>query len=93
MFPQTRLLIETMKFPVFEREMEGHAIEGMFGKSLCNYLQAKLPLVEIQVPFFFNEGWGWWLQTASNGFRMSLGIASDPGADIHEVTRHNDNPL
>ncbi len=53
----------------------------MFGKSLCNYLQARLPLAGIHLPFFCNEDWGWWLQTEYNGIRMGLCIYSDPDAD------------
>ncbi|MCP9934169.1 hypothetical protein KBZ08_09615 [Cyanobium sp. Candia 9D4] len=33
------------------------------------------------MPYFFNEDWGWWLQTEGIGFRMGLCIYSDPDAD------------
>ena len=62
MIPQSCLLIETKKFPVLEGEKEELVNEGMYGKALCAYLQVKLLLVGIQVPFFCNEDWGWWLQ-------------------------------
>ena len=81
MIPQSCLLIETAKFPALDGEKDELVNEGMYGKALCTYLQAKLPLVGIQVPFFCNEDWGWWLQTERNGFRMGLCIYSDPGAD------------
>jgi hypothetical protein len=55
----------------------------MYGKALCLYLQAKLPLAGIEVPFFCNEDWGWWLQTEHNSFRMGLCIYSDPEAHPH----------
>jgi hypothetical protein len=81
MIPQSCLLIETKKFPVLEGEKEELVNEGMYGKALCAYLQVKLLLVGIQVPFFCNEDWGWWLQAERNGFRMGLCIYSDPDAD------------
>lgn len=70
-----------MKIPILEGEKEELVNEGMYGKALCNHLQEKLPLVGIQVPFFCNDDWGWWLQTERNGFRMGLCIYADPGAD------------
>ena len=47
MIPQSCLLIETKKFPVLKGEQEEIVNEGMYGKALCTYLQAKLPLVGI----------------------------------------------
>ncbi|PSB37494.1 hypothetical protein [Aphanothece minutissima] len=38
-------------------------------------------MVEIQVPFFYNEGWSWWLQQDGNGFWKALWIYADPDAD------------
>ena len=81
MIVQPCLLIETRKFSAPEGEKEELVNEGMVGNALCTYLQAKLPLVGIQVPFFCNEDWGWWLQTERHGFRMGLCIYADPGAD------------
>jgi hypothetical protein len=83
MIPQSCLLIETTKFPILEGEKEGLVNEGMYGKAFCLYLQARLPLAGIEVPFFCNEDWGWWLHTERNGFRMGLCIYSDPEAHPH----------
>ncbi len=80
MIPHSCLVIETKKFPMLEGEEELLVNEGMVGQALCTYLQAQLPLGGIDVPFFCNEDWGWWLQTERNGFRMGLCIYSDPDA-------------
>ena len=81
MIPQSCLLIETKKFPVLEGEKDEIVNENMYGKALCKYLEAQLPLVGIKVPFFCNEDWGWWLETERNGFRMAQCIYSDPDAN------------
>jgi hypothetical protein len=80
MIPQSCLLIKTKKFLVLQGEKEELVNEGKYGKELCIYLQARLPLVGNQVPYFCNEDWGWWLQTEQNGFRMGLCIYSDSNA-------------
>ena len=80
MFPQSCLLIETRKFPILKGEDEEITNERMYGKALCNYLQAELPRAGIGVPFFCNEDWGWWLEVERGGFKMGLCIYSDPDA-------------
>jgi len=80
MIPQSCLLIETKKFPILEGEDEEITNERMYGKALCNYLQAELPRAGIGVPFFCNEDWGWWLEVERGGFKMGLCIYSDPDA-------------
>jgi hypothetical protein len=81
MIPQSCLLIETKKFPILEGEKDEIVNENMYGKALCKYLEAKLPSVGINVPFFCNEDWGWWVQTDRSGFKMALCIYSDPDAN------------
>lgn len=81
MIPKSCLVIETQKFPVLEGEEEEIVNEGMYGKALCMYLETELPLAGINVPFFCNEDWGWWLETERNGFKMALCIYSDPEAN------------
>jgi hypothetical protein len=80
MIPQSCLLIATKKFPILEGEDEEITNEHMYGKALCNYLQAALPRAGINVPFFCNEDWGWWLEVERGGFKMGLCIYSDPDA-------------
>src|SRR5687767_14239888 len=81
MIPQSCLLIATKKFPILEGEKEEIVNEGMYGKALCRYLEAELPLAGIKVPSFCNEDWGWWLEIERSGFKMALCIYSDPDAN------------
>jgi hypothetical protein len=80
MIPQTCLLIETKKFPILAGEDEEIVNERMYGKALCQYLESALPRVGIDVPFFCNEDWGWWLEVQHNGLKIGLCIYSDPDA-------------
>ena len=74
-------MIETRKFPALPGEAEELANEGMYGKALCQYLEARLPATGIQVPFFCNEDWGWWLEAQRDGFKMGLSIYADPESE------------
>lgn len=71
MISQACLLIETKEFPVLERERNELVNEGIYGKALRTFLQARLPLAGIDVPFFCNEDWAGGCRrsaTASEGF-------------------------
>lgn len=81
MILQSCLLLETRKFPVMPGEDEELVNPGLYGKALCQYLEAALPAVGLQVPFFCAEDWGWWLEVEYRTFRMGLCIYSDPEAD------------
>lgn len=83
MIPLSCLLIATKKFPVLEGEKDEIVNPGMYGKALCQYLQTELPKAGVNVPFYCNEDWGWWLEVERNGFEMALCIYSDPGANAH----------
>ncbi|MCH9828664.1 MAG: hypothetical protein K0U79_13060 [Gammaproteobacteria bacterium] len=78
--PQSCLLIETKKFPILPGEDEELTNERMYGKALCQYLQAELPRTGINVPSYCNEDWGWWVAVERGDFKMGLCIYSDPGA-------------
>jgi hypothetical protein len=80
MIPSSCLLIESSKFPIADGERDEIVNENMYGKALCEYLEAQLPPAGIKVPSFCNEDWGWWLETELNGFKMALCIYSDPEA-------------
>ena len=80
MIPQTCLLIKTRKFPILVGEDDEVTNEHMYGKALCKYLESELPTVGIDVPFFCNEDWGWWLEVQRGAFKMGLCIYSDPDA-------------
>lgn len=75
------IAIETKKFPVAEGESEKIVNEGMFGKLLCQYLEKRLPEGGIDVPFFVNEDWGWWVEVRKDDLKMGLRIYSDPDAE------------
>ncbi len=79
--PQSCLLIETRKFPILPGEDQEIVNEGMYGKAICEYLQAALPGSGLNVPFYCSEDWGWWLEVERGAFKMGLCIYSDPGAD------------
>ena len=83
MIPGTCLLIETTRFPVLEGEAEEIVNEGMYGKAVCLYLEKALPNLDIKVPSFCCEDWGWWVDVRTNDFAMGLCVYSDPasGAD------------
>ena len=78
MIPNSCIKIETTKFPVLDGEKEEIVNENMYGKAVCNYLEKELPKENIEVPFYCNEDWGWWLEVKSNNFSMGLCIYSDP---------------
>ena len=80
MIANSCIKIETTKFPILEGEQEEIVNENMYGKALCKYLEIELPKEKIQVPFYCNEDWGWWLEVKSNNFSMALCIYSDPDA-------------
>lgn len=81
LIPQSCLLIETDKFPVLDGEEDEIGNDGMYGKALCEYLEAELPRVGINVPSFCSEDWGWWLEVEHNGFKMELLIFCDLDVD------------
>jgi hypothetical protein len=85
MIPQSCLLIVTNRFPILDGEKDEITNENMYGKALCKYLQSRLPWVGVNVPFFCNEDWGWWLETDRNGFKMALCIYSDPDTNPNPV--------
>jgi hypothetical protein len=81
MIPQSCLLIESKKFPIQPGENQEIVNERMYGKALCTYLQEHLPRAGVNVPFFCNEDWGWWLEVEHGDFKMALCIYSDPDAE------------
>lgn len=46
--------------------------EGMYGKAVARYLEDALPRLGYEVPAFFCEDWGWWLELA--GFPFPFGV-------------------
>ncbi|WP_216920629.1 hypothetical protein [Synechococcus sp. CCAP 1479/9] len=87
------MLIEAKNFFAVEGQSEELVNEGMVGKALRSYLHEMLSLVDIHVPFFCIEDWGWWLLAEWNGTLIGLCILSDPDADILTVTGHAHHPF
>jgi len=54
--------IRSAKFPVLLGEKEELVNEGMYGKALAEYLQAKLRDRGYDAPFICCEDWGWWVE-------------------------------
>ncbi len=81
MISQGCLLIETKKFPILPGEDQEIINERMYGKALCQYLEALLPEAGLMVPFYCAEDWGWWLEVSRSQFTMGLCIYSDPDAN------------
>ncbi len=53
----------------------------MYGKALCLYLENELPKIGIEVPFYCNEDWGWWLEVLDGDFKMALCIYCETDDD------------
>jgi hypothetical protein len=85
MIPDSWLKIETRKFPILEGEKQEITNEGMYGKALCQYLEAKLPAAGIDAPSYCSEDWGWWLEVRRGSFKMGLCIYSEPGVEADPV--------
>ena len=77
MIPGTCLEVRTKKFPILEGEEDEIVNEGMYGKSLCQYLERELPKAGLGVTFFTAEDWGWWIEVKDNDFILGLQIYSD----------------
>ena len=76
--PKICIEIDTNKFPILDGEEEELVNDGTYGKSLCLYLERTLPQVDINVPFYCCEDWGWWVEIDHENFNMGLCIYSDP---------------
>lgn len=90
--PRTCIVINTKKFPVLAGEKEEIVNEGMYGKALCKYLERFLPQSGIDVPFYCNEDWGWWLEAKHNDFILPLLIYSSPNFSNPALVPSDENP-
>jgi len=70
--------IRSSKFPVLPGEKEELVNDGMYGKALAEYLQAKLTERGYLAPFVCCEDWGWWVQLKSAPFSFGVCIYSGP---------------
>ena len=55
--------IRSEKFPVLQQDLDECCNPGTYGKSLVDYLQAKLEGVGYIIPFTVAEDFGWWVET------------------------------
>jgi len=81
MIPNSCIAIKTKKFPILEGEEDEIINEGMYGKALCMYLEERLPKAGIEVPSFFCEDWGWWIDVNNGEYKMGLCVYSHPDED------------
>jgi hypothetical protein len=54
--------VRSHKFPILPGEKEELVNDGMYGKALAEYLQAKLKDRGYDAPFVCCEDWGWWVE-------------------------------
>lgn len=73
--------IKSRKFPILPGEEEEIVNEGMYGKALAEYLQAKLSARGYGVPFVCAEDWGWWVELTNAPFSFGVCIYSEPNTD------------
>jgi hypothetical protein len=78
--PGICIAIQTKKFSVLAGEQDEPINAGMYGKALCQYLEAELPRIGVEVPSYACEDWGWWVDVNDGGFNMGLCIYSWPEA-------------
>lgn len=64
--------ISSPKFRVLPGEDDELVNEGMYGKSLAQYLEVGLRECGYLVPFFCCEDWGWWVELS--GFPFVFGV-------------------
>ena len=73
--------IRPSKFPILPGEKEELVNNGMYGKALAEYLQAKLRNRGYDAPFVCCEDWGWWVELKTAPFAFGACIYSGPEED------------
>jgi hypothetical protein len=73
--------IKSSKFPILPGEKAEVVNEGMYGKALAEYLQAKLRDRGYDAPFVCCEDWGWWVELRNTPFTFGVCIYSVPAED------------
>ena len=73
--------IRSPKFPILPGEKEELVNEGMYGKAVAEYLQAKLKERGYDVPFYCCEDWGWWVELKNAPFAFGVCIYCGPERD------------
>ncbi len=75
--------IKSAKFPVLPGEEEELVNDGIYGKALAQYLEARLKDRGYDVPFICCEDWGWWVEIRGQPFTLGLLVRGDP--DLRET--------
>ncbi len=70
--------VRSAKFPILTGEKEELVNDGMYGKALAEYLQAKLKARGYDAPFICCEDWGWWVELKSAPFAFGVCIYCGP---------------
>jgi hypothetical protein len=70
--------IRSTRFPILPGEEEELVNEGMYGKALAQYLQARLAVRGYDAPFVCCEDWGWWVELKGAPFAFGVCIYSAP---------------
>ena len=70
--------IRSPKFPILPGEKEELVNDGMYGKALAEYLQAKLKDRGYDAPFVCCEDWGWWVELKSAPFTFGVCVYCGP---------------
>jgi hypothetical protein len=70
--------IRSRKFPILPGEKEELVNEGMYGKALAEYLQARLKERGYSAPFIACEDWGWWVELKTAPFTFGVCIYCGP---------------
>jgi len=73
--------IRSPKFPILPGEEKELVNEGMYGKAVAQYLQAKLRDRGYDVPFFCCEDWGWFVKLKGPQFEFGVNIYCWPKKD------------
>jgi hypothetical protein len=73
--------IRSAKFPILPGEKEELVNDGMYGKALAEYLQAKLKERGYYAPFVCCEDWGWWVELKNAPFAFGVCIYCGPKTD------------
>lgn len=73
--------IRSAKFPILPGEAAELVNEGTYGKSLAEYVEAKLRERGYEVPFICCEDWGWWVELNCAPFAFGVCIYSDHSSE------------
>ncbi len=73
--------IKSSRFPILAGEKEELVNDGMYGKALAEYLQARLRDRGYDAPFVCCEDWGWWVELKTAPFAFGVCIYSGPEED------------